>query len=214
MRTRLIIPLFLLTSLGVSLAQTYTFAGLEFGSSSEAVKDTMLARGYEYDSEFEDEGWVAQTFRGEMLEWPITVTLVFDEYDRFTSATIFFYVEGSNIEERDAAVIRLYSDHYDALTARYGLPSRKADLLHVDGKLDSARMGTGSYFVTAVWAQSLATERSEAVNLRAGRPHLQGIPAEFSPSGVVRPDDIMVTLNYRGVPTSGTPETGKSLDDP
>lgn len=215
MRLRHVIPLVLLAALNISLAQTYTFAGLEFGANPDKVKDALLERGYEVATEIVEDDITLRMYGGEMLDYPINVTPVFDAYNRLESVVVMFYVDGSNLEERDTTLIRLYDNLMGALASRYGMPFMGTDLAYQDGKVDDSGTREDRFLARQMWvkANSMFSGSPEGLQLMIAGAEQMNMPPEVAPNSGIGPDDVVIMLGYTGDPTSGNFGTGTGLDD-
>jgi len=212
---RLLALLALLVTLDSALAQTAAFAGLAYGANPRIVDATLVDRGYEFEGEFGGGGQTLRLYRDEMLDHPILVSPLFDQHDRLEMLAVFFYIDGTDIQARDATLIRLHHGLKSALTNRYGAPSMSTDLAHVDGKVDDSPIREGEYLARHLWftMNSIFRGSPEGVELQIRGARESGLPGGLARHGYIGPDDLLITLAYVGDPSSGSSGADTNLDD-
>jgi hypothetical protein len=212
---RLLALLALLVTLESALAQTVAFAGLAYGASPRIVDSTLAERGYEFEGEFGTGGQTLRLYRGEMLDHPILVSPLFDQHDRLEMVAVFFYIDGTDIQARDATLIRLHDGLKSALTDRYGAPSMSTDLAHVDGKVDDSPIREGGYLARHLWftMSSIFRGSPEGLEMQVRGARESGLPGGLAPHGYTGPDDLLIALAYVGDPSNGSSGADTNLDD-
>jgi len=205
-----VISLVSLVMVGISFAQGYQFAGLEYGSNPSTVEDVLNDRGYSFLAEFEG----VRVYEGTMLDHPVFVGPMYDDYNRLETVTVNFYINGEDIVQRDAVLIDLYDQLTAVITERYGAPFLGEPLPHLDGKVDDTRLKEDGVLAHQTWV-SLASAMSgtpDGLTLIVMRGDERDTQV-FRGGATATPDDVMLSLGYMGDPSSGKFDTGTGVDD-
>lgn len=212
---KIITTLTLLALLTVGLAQTYTFAGLEYGANPQMVEQTLSERGYTYLTEMEDDGMTAHIFSGSMFDYPIYVAAMFDAYNRLEAVSVSFYINGADIQKRDATLINLYEQLLGAVQNRYGEPFMGKGLAYADGRVDDSALREKKTLATLMWVKLAAAMAGaqDGLTLMVAPSYEQDSKLMREPGVTATENDVMLMVGYIGDPSSGDFDTGTAVDD-
>lgn len=126
---------------------SYNFAGLEWSSSKELVKETLVKKGYKYDSEKDNIFF----FEGKVAGNPATVACFFDKENRLLKVVVAFPTE-------DSECLDWYAEMKESLSKKYGKPTNdfeiyKAPFEKGDGHQELA-IKTNKATINCFWTEA------------------------------------------------------------
>lgn len=212
---KILSTLTLIALLSIGLAQTYTFAGLEYGAPPQMVEDALLERGYTYKADVEEEGVIVRMYAGTMFDYPIHVVPLYDNYNRLETVALSFYINGANITERDTTLINLYEQLLNAVQNRYGEPFMGRGLAYANGQVDDSAMRENKTIASLMWVKLAAamSGAQDGLSLMIARAYEKDTEQIREPGVPATENDIMLMLGYIGDPTTGNFGTGTAVDD-
>ena len=212
---KILTTLTLLALLTVGLAQTYTFAGLEYGANPQMVDQTLTERGYVFKAELVYDDETAPMYEGSMFDYPIYIAAVFDDYNRLEGVSVSFYINGADIQKRDATLINLYEQLLGAVQNRYGEPFMGNYLGYEDGRVDDSNLHESKLAANLMWAKVSAAMSGtpDALTLVVAPSREQDSELMREPGVKATENDVLLMLGYIGDSSSGNFDTGTAVDD-